>query len=208
VSRLAAVEELRPCLWTWTAPHPAWTPEEGGPEGWDETVRSYALDTGDTFVLVDPLAPPSLVDELAAGREVAVVVLMHHHQRSAEEIVARLGATVYAPEAGRAHVRAPAHGYQPGDRLPGGLESRPTCYPFEAVLWIPAHGALVFADVILGGELGLHVQPDSWLDGVTRSGLRESLRPLLELPVELLLPTHGDPVSDGAAELLRELVES
>ena len=70
-------------------------------------------------------------------------------------------------------------------------------------LWIPAHRALVTGDVLLGGEAGFRLQPDSWIaDGLAPAELRERLRPLLELPVELLLPTHGDPVENGR-EVLR-----
>jgi hypothetical protein len=50
-----------------------WTPEDGGPDGWRQEVSSYAFDCGETFVLVDPISPPSVVDALADGRRVAVV---------------------------------------------------------------------------------------------------------------------------------------
>ena len=62
---------------------------------------------------------------------------------------------------------------------------------------------VVIGDVFLGGEQGFRVQPDSWLaEGLTREGLRERLRPLLQLPIELLLPTHGEPVVEGAKGVL------
>ena len=32
------IEEIRPRLWRWTATHPDWSPEEGGPEGWEPEV--------------------------------------------------------------------------------------------------------------------------------------------------------------------------
>ena len=41
------------------------------------------------------------------------------------------------------------------------------------------------------------------MQGDTTTDLRERLQPLLELPVELLLPTHGDPVVDEARGELR-----
>ena len=34
----APMQQLRPGLWTWTAPHPAWTEDEGGPDGWNRVV--------------------------------------------------------------------------------------------------------------------------------------------------------------------------
>ena len=47
--------------------------------------------------------------------------------------------------------------------------------------------------------------PDAWLD-VPREEYLKALRPLLDLPIVLLLPTHGDPVlTDGHAHLARVL---
>ena len=68
------MRELATGLWHWTAAHPEWTPEAGGPDGWPQEVSSYAIDTPETFVVVDPVAPPSLLDELAAGRPVTVLL--------------------------------------------------------------------------------------------------------------------------------------
>ena len=73
------------------------------------------------------------------------------------------------------------------------LESRPGFYPDERVLWVPEHGALAFGDSFPGGAI-----PDDWLpEGRTREDYRAWLVPLLELPLELVLPTHGDPGSRG-----------
>ena len=36
------MEELHPGLWFWTAPHPEWTPSDGGPDGWPPEVSCYA----------------------------------------------------------------------------------------------------------------------------------------------------------------------
>ena len=69
------------------------------------------------------------------------------------------------------------------------VESRPGFYPDERVLWLPAQRALVFGDSFPGGPI-----PDNWLpEGQNRADYDAWLAPLLELPVELVLPTHGDP---------------
>jgi glyoxylase-like metal-dependent hydrolase (beta-lactamase superfamily II) len=197
------MEELRPGLFTWTALHPAWTPDDGGPEGWDERVRSYAYDAGDTLLLFDPLDPPPEIYGLADARPVAILLTVHWHQRSSEELVRRLGATVFAPEAEVSEVRAASRPYRHGDTLPGGVEALVGGYEEEATLWIPGCGGLVTGDVFLAGDQGFDVQPDSWLEqGQTHEGLREALRPLLDLPVEVLLPTHGDPVIEDAKAVL------
>ena len=193
------MEELRPGLWTWTALHPSWTPSA---DGWDEVVRSYAYDSGDVLVLFDPLAPPPEIYGLADARPVVAVLTCHWHQRSSEELVERLGATVFSHEANIGEVRAAAQPYRHGDTLPGGVQALDGG-PDEAALWIPACGGLVIGDAILGGEQGFRVQPDSWLaEGLTHEALRQALKSLLELPVELLLPTHGDPVTEDAKGVL------
>jgi glyoxylase-like metal-dependent hydrolase (beta-lactamase superfamily II) len=172
-------------------------------------VRSYAYDAGEKLVLFDPLSPPPEIAGLADARPVTVLLTCHWHQRSSEELIERLGVTVYAPQAMIDDVRAPARPYRHGDTLPGGVEALGTGYPDEAVLWIPACGALVTGDVFLGGERGFHVQPDSWLpEELTHDRLREALEPLLELPVELLLPTHGDPVLDEAKSVLERALRT
>jgi hypothetical protein len=197
------MDELRPGLWTWTAPHPAWTPDEGGPDGWAQDVRSYALVEGNELIFLDPLSPPTELQRHGRGRTVAVLLTVRWHQRSAPELAERLRASVHCPAAGVDNVQTAAIAYRPGDSLPGGIEAKATAYPEEAVLWIPAHGALVTGDVLIPGPEGLQAQPDSWLaGGVTREGLRDSLRPLLHLPIELLLPTHGDPAVEGAQQVL------
>ena len=76
------MEELRSGLWYWTAVHPTW---------YDNEVGSYAWDAGSTVVLLDPLSPPTLVDELASGKSVATVLTCDWHDRSAPELVERLG---------------------------------------------------------------------------------------------------------------------
>jgi len=189
------VDELRPGLWTWTARHPDWTTPD---DGWGPDVRSYALAAEGVLVLVDPLAPPPAVDELAAGGEVAVVLTVWDHRRSTAECVMRFGAHVHAPHEAAARLAPPAAGYAAGDALPGGLLAQTGFWPNEATLWSGAHRALFTGDVLLN-EHGLSIPPDDWLEGAaTPDEVRAGLRPLLELPVELVLPTHGAPVVAGA----------
>ncbi len=197
------MEELRPGLWTWAAPHPSWTPEEGGPEGWEQEVRSYALDAGDSLVLFDPLVEPVRVEELADRRPVIVVLTCHWHSRSSAALVERLGAVVHAPATETRELGFPTQAYGIGEDLPGDVEPQPGGYAEECTLWIRGHRALVTGDVFLGGERGFRVQPDSWLaEDLTAEELRRRLEPLRELPLELLLPTHGNPVVDGAKDVL------
>jgi glyoxylase-like metal-dependent hydrolase (beta-lactamase superfamily II) len=75
----------------------------------------------------------------------------------------------------------------------------------EVELWLPDHRALVTGDVVLGApDGGLRLLPDSWLpEGVTKPDVRAALAPLGELPVELVLPAHGEAVLVDGAEALR-----
>jgi hypothetical protein len=52
-------------------------------------VSSYAVDAGDRLLLFDPIAPPSEIHELAAGRETAVVLTAPWHQRDTRSLVER-----------------------------------------------------------------------------------------------------------------------
>jgi hypothetical protein len=207
------VRELRPGLWRWTATHPDWTPEEGGEEWGEPEVGSYALVGSDTLVLIDPLVPANdeeerfwraLDDDVEQHGPPQILLTVFWHARSSQTILDRYdGARVLAPaaRAGEAHERVPSAAlYDLGDTLPGGVEAHGTIHRGEALLWIPAHRALAAGDVLLGTRGGgVRVCPDSWVrPGVTGTQLREGLRPLLDLPVELLLVTHGEPVFDDA----------
>jgi hypothetical protein len=176
------VQELRPGLWTWTATHPAW--REG--DEWGPNVRSYAYDSGGCLVLFDPISPPSLLDTMIEAQEIAVVLTAAWHRRSADESVERFGAHVFAPP----------------DEPPADVVARPTNYEEERVYWIPRHGALVVGDPITA-EPQLRVRYDWPPPHVTRAEMEAGLRPLLELPIELLLVTHGEPVIEDAHEALR-----
>jgi len=203
------MEELKPGLWTWTALHPEWTPEEGGPEGWEREVRSYTYDARDSLVLFDPLVSEEEVEELAAGRPVAVLLTCAPHVRSSAELARRLDAAVHAPAAASDGLPLEAVPYELGEDLPGDVEPQTGAHPDEATLWLREHAALVIGDVFLGGERGFRVQPDSWLaQGLSHDELRQRLHPLLELPVEMLLPTHGDPILEAAHATLEAAIEA
>jgi glyoxylase-like metal-dependent hydrolase (beta-lactamase superfamily II) len=116
------------------------------------------------------------------------------------------------------HVWAPARSAQPlrnrgiavtdvfrgGDGLPGGIGSFPTPRASEVVFWLPAHGAVAVGDVLLGSPLRLC--PERWLGKPTHYDLRAALQPLLELPVEHVLVSHGEPVLSGGREALAALL--
>jgi hypothetical protein len=215
------VRELQAGLWHWQAPHPDWTPDER----WPQEVSSYAIDDGTRLVLVDPLAVPDELLELAADREPAVVLTAPWHERDTRGLVDRLGVPVFVPPPDTADdlVRKygitpeqaaggspdvawllagdsrEAHWYTAGDRLPIGIEAFPGREHNDLVLWIESVGAVIPGDSLVDFGRGLEI--NEWLRaGVTREQVVEGLRPLLALPVEVVLPAHGAPTDRAALE--------
>jgi glyoxylase-like metal-dependent hydrolase (beta-lactamase superfamily II) len=186
---------------------------------WKEDVGCVYVETEDAIVLIDPLVPeePDEAERFwkALDRDVKrarlpvhVLVTVFWHARSSAAFVQRYEARLHAPSGARAAIDRRTHAitdvYRAGDLLPGGIVSFATARRGEVVFWLPGHRALVPGDVILGAEAGgVRLCPESWLPaGMSHEKLRASLRPLLELPVERVLVSHGVPVlQNGHAAL-------
>ncbi len=185
------MREVQTGVWHWQAPHPDWTPEAGG---WGPEVSCYAIDAGERLLLFDPLAPPPELEELAARRETAVVLTCPWHARDAVSLAERLGAPLHVPPPDEGDPD-PVEGqaFRAGERLPVGVEAFPGMEPNDLVLWIESRRALVAGDTLVDRGRGLEFPADWANKGVPPEQILEALRPLLELPVELVLPTHGAP---------------
>jgi len=195
------VRELEPGLWWWEAVHPEWTDDDAATQDWGPEVSSYAIDDGERLLLIDPLAMPAPVAELAAARDPVVVLTCPWHERDARSLVAQLGAPVFVPppDAGN---EDPIEGrvFSAGDRLPIGVEALPGMEPNDLVLWIESRRALVVGDTLIDRGRGLEFPADWANKGVPPRQILAALRPLLELPVELVLPTHGPPTDRAALQ--------
>lgn len=188
---------------------------------WGEDVGCLYVEAEDAVVLVDPLVPEEAGEETRfwnaldrdvrrCGVPVHVLVTVFWHTRSAARMVERYDAQVHAVSRARAAIARRAgvvhDAFRGGTTLPGGIVAAPTARSTEVVFWLPAHRSLATGDVILGSDTGgLRLCPVSWLpSGIDHTRLRDSLQPLLELPVERVLVSHGEPVlSDGHAALAR-----
>ena len=207
------VQELADGLWRWTGFHPEWK----------EVVGSVYYEAPDAIVLIDPLVPPEDADRFwkaldrdvkRVGKQVHVLVTVFWHTRDTREIMKRYGASVWAPSRGRAAIERRAGSvtnvFRPGDSLPCGVVGLGTARAAEVVFWIAEHRTVVPGDVILGAEGGgLRLCPASWLpEGVDHAKLRESLMPLLDLPAERVLVSHGEPVLKRGRAALKRMLES
>jgi glyoxylase-like metal-dependent hydrolase (beta-lactamase superfamily II) len=194
------MRELQKGLWHWEAPHPEWEPSAGGPDGWGPDVSCYAIDDGERLLLFDPLALPAELEELAGSRETAIVITNGWHERDAGDLAERLGAPVFVPPPDGPG-RLEGQPYAAGDQLPVGVEARPGSEPpFDHMLWVESRRAIVIGDSLVDNGTGLTLF-DRWIpEGQSREQVLERLRPLLDLPVEIVLPTHGAPTDRAALE--------
>jgi glyoxylase-like metal-dependent hydrolase (beta-lactamase superfamily II) len=189
-------------------------------------VSSYAIDDGERLLLFDPITPPSEIHDLAAARETVIVLTCPWHERATQSLVERLGVPVYTPlpdtaedlmrmygvtaeQAGDGSPdlvwllkegKGDARPYSAGDRLPVGVEAFPGQKPNDMVLWIESHATVIPGDTLVNFGDGLHINPRWLRPDVTREQVVEGLRPLLDLPVDLVLATHGGPTDRTALE--------
>lgn len=210
------MHELAQGLWRWTARHPDWRPEEDALPGYEPVGGSIAYRAPGALVLVDPLledgsAVWEQLDPLVeqAGRPPDVLVTILWHTRSADAVAGRYpGTRVWAHEPAREAVaeRGPCTDvFRPGDQLPGGVRAIDAGRAWEVLFWLPEHAAVVAGDVLLGLPEGggIRLCPDDWLGDLDRGRLVDGLRAgLLELPIERVLVSHGEPVLEGGRDAL------
>jgi hypothetical protein len=190
------MREIAPGLHYWTAAHPNYdpVPEPESPADWPEQVGCVLFEAPDAVVLIDPLVPDERwgeLDERIAERPVVVLTTMRFHGRSRDAVLERYGGTKVRHDA----------------PMPAGVEARPVAGFDETIYWLPEPRALVPGDRLIGdGQGGARICPPSWLDYIPSDAgveeLRAALAPLLELPVEHLLLSHGDPVVGGGRSAL------
>jgi glyoxylase-like metal-dependent hydrolase (beta-lactamase superfamily II) len=196
---VASVHDLAPGLRRWTALH----------DDWGEQVASLAVETADGLVLIDPIDPPR-----GLSRPDHVLLTVFWHYRSTADLQAR-------------HVWASSRAVQPlrnrgvevtgrisdGDELPGGIRVIETARRGEVAFWLPRHRAVAVGDVLLGSGAKpratsdpLRLCPERWLGKASHADLRSSLRPLLDLPVQRVLVSHGEPVLRAGKRALAAVV--
>jgi hypothetical protein len=190
------VEALRIAdgLWRWTAVHPRWKywpdHEREAPE-----VGCVYYEADDATVLVDPLVPAGEEDDFfrhldadveRRGLPVVILLTADWHRRSADELAARYGARI----GGAPPTEVEEFAIE-------GSDERQVAY------FIRPHAALVVCEVFavdIDGELRACQSP-----ALERpEELEASLDRIMELPVERLLVSHGEPVLEDAKAQMAE----
>jgi hypothetical protein len=181
-------------LWRWTAPHPDW-------EKWPNHERE-AREVGcvyyearDASVLVDPLVPAGEeeaffrhldADVERRGLPVVVLLTAEWHRRSADELAARYDARI-------------------GGALPEGIDELAIegADERQVAYFIRPHAALVVAEIFgVDVEGEPYVAPSPAL--ARPEELEASLDRIMELPIERLLVSHGEPVLEDAKSRMAE----
>ena len=186
------LEELRPGLKRWAGPHPDFDPAEGDLDDSYTDVASVLFHGEEALVLIDPLVPDELWPELDAevkqsGKPVVVLTTIYFHERSRDEVARR-----YAGRLGGEVAGVRSFSAERAD---------------EVAYWLEGARTLVFGDAVLGDQAG-GVRLTPWArnaEGLERT--RQALLPLLDLPVEVVLPAHGNIVLANGREALRRALE-
>ena len=198
------VRELRPGLWRWTAAHPEWEHAEH----WGPEVGSVYAELPEALVMVDPLVALDDEDRFwealdrdveRVGKPVHVLLTVHWHERSVAAVLERYKATLWRPE-------------EKGT-LPAGVHAEVVKGSdwVEALFFLEPHRALIAGDLLIGKAGGGIELPVGWFPKGEQDWAEQELKPelrkrLAELPVELVVVSHGEPVlEDGAAALERAL---
>jgi glyoxylase-like metal-dependent hydrolase (beta-lactamase superfamily II) len=194
-------------LWQFEAPHPEWTQEIRGEEGWERDVAWWALASPHGLVLIDPLVEEwTALDQLTEQQQgcAGIVRTCHWHERSVGAAAARYGVDVWAAPPEPDGTPAPDREVRDGEEIFDVIRISAIERTDEVALWLPSLRVLIFADAMIRTNAGtLRVCPESWTQppgGHAR--LRALLAQLAELPVEHVLVAHGPLVlGNGAASM-------
>jgi hypothetical protein len=221
------MQKLSDGLWRWTARHPEWHPGEFGAE-----VASFAAQAdgagGGTLLLIDPLLPGEEAEasevletlDSAVGDRLAILISVPYHVRSSEDLWRRYQkdaeVTIHGhpAAANRLSDRSAFHAIEPGVPLPGGVTAHSIGKPkrHEMPLHVPSHAALVFGDAVAEVDGALKVWATNKVDAKAERFYRErfnpTLEPLLDLPFDAVLVTHGQPLLNGGKEALKKALKA
>jgi glyoxylase-like metal-dependent hydrolase (beta-lactamase superfamily II) len=197
-SSKVSVIDVAPGLWIWRLRHPRWTPDQD----WQPEVACTCVHSGFETLVLDPLRPPEGATEvwarLSEHRPTSAVILKPDHVRDVDWFVERYQIRAFGPSLfWRDDIpNTELEPIEPGTQLPGGLVA---LYDGrgknETPVWLPEQKTVVFADALTTqGDGKLRVWSTPWHEERTLPALRK----LLELPLEQVIISHGEPVHSRA----------
>jgi len=201
------VIDLAPGLWIWRLDHPAWRPDVD----WQKVVTSVVVDAGKERWVVDPLLPPDdttqVWDRFAQRPPSAVAVIIPDHLRetvsdrkvwSIDALADRYAARAFGPakwDPDQGPPKTPVTTLRPDQQLPGGLRTfRSPRGNEETPLWLPEQRTFVFGDTLTERDGVLRV----WMSPTHEERAIPDLRAMLDLGVERVIISHGEPVHSRA----------
>jgi len=160
---------------------------------------------------IDPVEPTEEILEEIARRGVAqILVTNRNHSRAANRVRARTRARTAIHSADAPHARSQGAELDDEMRVGGKIGpfvvvAVPGKSPGEVALHWPERRILIVGDALVGAPPGrLKLLPEKVVDDPPR--LWQSVRGLLALDFDTLLPGDGEPILQGAKERLKELV--
>jgi glyoxylase-like metal-dependent hydrolase (beta-lactamase superfamily II) len=197
------MREVLSGIWTWP-----WFSE---PHGYN--FNGHLILQAGGNLCIDPVEPTAGdLEEIARLGVSKILLTNRNHSRAANKVRERTGARTAIHPADAPHARKEGAALDDelslGDKIgPLVVVGAPGKSPGEVVLHWPERKVLIVGDAVVGDPPGrCKLLPEKVVDDPAR--LRESVRSLLALDFDILLPGDGEPILQGAKERLRELVET
>ena len=160
---------------------------------------------------IDPVEPAEEeLNEIARHGVARILLTNRNHSRAANKVRARTDARTAIHPADAPHARSQSAELDDelriGEKIgPLTVVGVPGKSPGEVALHWPERKILIVGDAVVGDPPGrCKLLPEKVIDNPAR--LRQSVRSLLTLDFDILLPGDGAPILQGAKERLRELV--
>jgi glyoxylase-like metal-dependent hydrolase (beta-lactamase superfamily II) len=191
--------EVVPGLHRWSSFHPQWKVD----------FSSYAIQTEDGVVYVDPIRPgPTVQKKLAElGDPLGVFLTSSNHERDADWFRKEYEVQVYAHEKAKPDCDGNVDVLVlDREKLPGGLRviylpggGAGECALFSSA----AGGAVMVGDSLVNGKGGLAFLPDQYCEDSKQS--QKSLRKLLDFNFKTITFAHGAPLVGNAKQQVAAL---
>ncbi|HZD41858.1 MAG TPA: MBL fold metallo-hydrolase [Terriglobales bacterium] len=181
------------------------------PHGYN--FNGYFVRHAEGNLCIDPVEPTADdLEEIARLGASRILLTNRNHSRAANKVRTRTGARTGIHPADAPHARKEGaeldNELHVGEKIgPLVVIGAPGKSPGEVVLHWPERKVLIVGDAVVGDPPGrCKLLSEKVVDDPTR--LRESVRALLTLDFDILLPGDGTPILQEGKKRLRELVET